>query len=261
MKVLLSSEKYDIVHAFNVPSAFVMKYVKAKRKILSIHGIYAEQVGTLHSSGLSSVIKTAEPQVLKWADKITTDSLYVKNAYKKKMNLELELLPAPIDTTKFDDIPEAAKKEHQVVYIGRDSYEKGIDILKSIELKIKGQVVYCTNVAWREAMTILKSSAVLIVPSRMESIPWVIKEAYYLKIPVIATKVGGIPEIVEDGITGMLIPPNNPTELLNGINSLLEDSKFAKKLADNAYNYCIKNMTYDALLLKYVQFYENQLKC
>ena len=260
LQALLSNKQYDIVHAFNVPSAFIMKSVKAKKKVLSIHGIYAEQVESLHSSSLSSIVKTAEPKVLKWADKITTDSLYVKSAYKEKMNLELELLPAPIDTTKFDAIPEVSKKEDQVVYIGRDSYEKGIDILKKIESRINGTVSYCTNVSWKEAMTVLKSSSLLVVPSRMESIPWVIKEAFYLRIPVIATKVGGVPEIVEDNVTGMLVPPNDPDVLLNTINSLLNDKKLAKKLSDNAYEYCVKKMTYDALLLEYVKFYENLLQ-
>jgi glycosyltransferase involved in cell wall biosynthesis len=260
MKALLSNKQYDIVHAFNVPSAFVMRSVKAKKKVLSIHGVYADQVEALHSSGLSSIVKTAEPKVLKWADKVTTDSLYVKNMYKKKMNLELELLPAPIDTIKFIEIPEVSKKENQIVYIGRDSYEKGIDILKKLESRINGTISYCTNISWKEAMTVLKSSSLLVVPSRMESIPWVIKEAFYLRIPVVATKVGGVPEIVEDDVTGILVPPNDPNKLLNAINSLLIDKELAKKLSDNAYEYCIKNMTYDALLMKYIKFYENLLE-
>ena len=45
---------------------------------------------------------------------------------------------------------------------------------------------------WR----ILKHPALLVIPSRMESIPQVIKEAFYLKIPIIATNVGGIPELI-----------------------------------------------------------------
>jgi spore maturation protein CgeB len=54
-----------------------------------------------------------------------------------------------------------------------------------------------------------------------------------------------------------LVPPNDPDSLLNAINSLLNDKTFAKKLSDNAYEQCIKEMTYDALLPKYVDFYEN----
>jgi len=260
MKALLSKEKYDIVHAFNVPSAFVMKAVKAKKKVLSVHGVYAEQVDSLHSSGISSIVTTAEPKVLKWADKLTTDSAFVKKAYKEKLNLDVELLPSPIDETRFGEIPEVTKIENQVVYVGRDSYEKGIDILRSIENKINGKVVYCTKIPWKEAMTSLKSSSVLAVPSRMESIPWTIKEAFYLKVPVVATTVGGIPEIVEDKVTGILVPPNDSTSLLNAINLVLVNKEMARKFVDNAYQYYLNNLTYDKVLPKYINFYENLLK-
>ena len=260
MKALLSKEKYDIVHAFNVPSAFVMKAVKAKKKVLSVHGVYSEQVDSLHSTGLSSIVTTAEPKVLKWADKLTTDSSFVKKTYKEKLNLDVELLPSPIDETRFAEIPKVTKIENQVVYVGRDSHEKGIDVLRGIENKINGNVVYYTNVPWKEAMTSLKSSAVLVVPSRMESIPWTIKEAFYLKVPVVATTVGGIPEIVQDKVTGILVPPNDPTSLLNAINLVLGNKEMARKLADNAYQYYSNNLTYDKVLPKYINFYENLLK-
>lgn len=260
MKTLVSKERYDIVHAFNVPSAFVMRYVKAKKKVLSVHGVYSEQVESLHSKGISSIVTSAEPKVLKWTDKLTTDSGFVKKTYKEKLNLDVELLPSPIDETRFAEIPEVTKIENQVVYVGRDSYEKGIDILKSIENKINGKVVYCTNVPWKEAMTTLKASAVLVVPSRMESIPWTIKEAYFLKVPVVATTAGGIPEIVQDKITGILVPPNDPSSLLIAINSVLDDKQLARKLVDNAYQYYINNLAYDKVLPKYIKFYEDLIK-
>ena len=78
LKAIVGKEKYDIVHAFNVPSAFAMKYTKAKKKVLSIHGIYSEQVDALHSKTISTVAKITETKVLDWADKLTTDSKIVK---------------------------------------------------------------------------------------------------------------------------------------------------------------------------------------
>ena len=44
LKGLLSTKNYDIVHAFNVPSAFAMRFAKGKKKILSIHGAYSENI-------------------------------------------------------------------------------------------------------------------------------------------------------------------------------------------------------------------------
>jgi len=260
LKGIFDKESYDIVHAFNIPSAFVMRYVKAKKKILSVHGVYSEQVEALHSDTTASLAKSAEARALKWADKLTTDSKMVQKEYKEKLGVDFEFLYAPLDISKFENIPDVSKVENQVVYIGRDSYEKGIDFLKEIESKINGNIKYCTNVEWKEAMTILKSSSLLVVPSRIESIPQVIKEAFYLKIPVVATNVGGIPELITDNVNGILVSPNEPQQLLEAINLLLEDKEKAKKLEESGYDFVMKNLTWEVLLPKYVKFYEGLLE-
>jgi len=260
LKSLFSRESFDIVHAFNVPSAFAMKYAKAKKKVLSVHGVYSEQVGALHSDITAAVVTWAESRVLKWADKLTTDSKKVQQQYKEKLGLDFDCLLAPLDTAKFKEIPNISKIENQVVFIGRDSYEKGIDVLKEIEPKINGKVVYCTNVTWKEAMMTLKASSILAIPSRMESIPQVIKESFYMRVPVVATNVGGIPELITNEVTGLLVPPNDPKKLLDAINQLLENKNKAKKLAEGGFDFVIKNLTWEVLLPKYLNFYKSLIK-
>ncbi|MBM2852270.1 MAG: glycosyl transferase [Candidatus Nitrosotenuis sp.] len=255
-KALFDREKYDVVHAWNAPSAFVMKFIKAKKKILSVHGIYSAQVEILHSKTTSTAVNIGESKVLKWADKLTTDSKLVQKTYKEKYGLNFIYLAAPLDTTKFKEIPEIPRKENQVVYVGRDSFEKGTDILRNIESKINGKVVYCTNIAWKEAMQILKESSLIAIPSRMESLPQVIKEAFYLKTPVVATSVGGIPEIITHNENGILVPPNEPEKLVNAINDLLTNKELRDKLVEKAHDYIIKNFTWEVLLPKYIELYE-----
>lgn len=257
IKAILDREKYDVVHAWNVPSAFVMKFVKAKKKVLSVHGIYSEQVDALHSTATSSMVSNAESKVLKFADVLTTDSKSVQKTYKEKLGLDFVYLPAPLDTKKFNEIPDIKKIDNQIVYVGRDSFEKGTDILRNIEPQIKGKIVYCTNMSWIEAMKNLKASFVLVVPSRMESLPQSIKEAFFLKIPVIATSVGDIPEVIKNNETGILVPPNDPQSLLDAINSLLEDKEKASKMAEHAHDFIIENFTWEKLIPKYVDFYKN----
>jgi glycosyltransferase involved in cell wall biosynthesis len=234
-----------------------MKAARAKKRVLSIHGVFSDQINALHSSMLSTIAEITEERVLKWADKLTTDSKASQKIYKEKLGLDFTYLPSPIDTTKLDKLAEIDKKENQVIYLGRDSYEKGIDILRQIEPQIKGNVIYCTNLPWEEAMLTLKSSSLVVIPSRMESLPTVVKEAFYLKIPVVATSVGGIPEIVEDKVTGVLVPPESPTKLLEEINNLLQNKEYAKQLTDAAYEFVIKNMTWDVVLPRYIKFYED----
>ena len=257
IKAIFDREKYDVVHAWNVPSAFVMKFVKAKKKVLSVHGIYSEQIDMLHSTATSSMVGDAESKVLKFADVLTTDSKSVQKTYKEKFGLDFVYLPAPLDVEKFNEIPHVKEIENQIVYVGRDSFEKGTDILRNIEPKIKGKVVYCTNMSWIEAMKNLRASSILIVPSRMESLPQSIKEAFFLKIPVIATSVGDIPEVVKNNETGILVPSNDPQSLLEAINSLLENKEKASDIAEHAHDFIIKNFTWEKLLPTYTDFYKN----
>ena len=257
LKALSYTKTYDAVHAWNLPSAFIMKQIKSKKKILSVHGIYSDQVNMLHSKVASSLVNFGENRVLDWADTLTTDSKAVQLAYKEKLGKTFEYLPAPLDPDKFKEIPEVKKADNQIVYVGRDSYEKGIDILQSIESKINGKVVYCTNLDWKEAMVKLKESSLLVVPSRMESIPQVIKEAFYLKVPVIATNVGGNPELVTHQETGILVPPEDPEKLTIAINNLLDNEESRRNFADNAFEFINKNFSWDVLLEKYTNLYES----
>ena len=260
ISALLKKESYDIVHAFNVPSAFIMKYIKAKKKVLSIHGVYSEQIGLIHSNYVSSIVSSKEKKILKWADALTSDSLKVKIDYKEKLDLEVTHLSAPLDFTKLKNIPVVPRLKNQVLYLGRDSFEKGIDILKSIENKINAKIIYCTNMPWEEAMIELQRSSILIIPSRIESIPQTIKEAYYFKTPVIATNVGGIPEIIDNDKTGILIPTEDPLALIDSVNSLLIDDLKIKTLTNNAYKFVLTNYSWDNLLPRYIEFYKNLLK-
>jgi glycosyltransferase involved in cell wall biosynthesis len=109
-------------------------------------------------------------------------------------------------------------------------------------------------------MKIIKSSSVVVVPSRMESLPTTVKEAFYLNVPVIGTNVGGIPELIKNNETGILIPPENPSKLAQAVNELLSDKEKSEKLAANGYTFVKNNMTWDVTLPKYIQFYENLLK-
>ena len=257
MKGMLSRENYDVVHAFNVPSAFAMRYAKGKKKVLSVHGMFSEQVNSLHSKVVSSIATNTESKVLKWPNKLTTDSKYTQRLYKEKLDIDFEYLPSPLDVKKFSEIRDVKKIEKQVVYVGRDSHEKGIDILQKAESQINGDVVYCTDLTWEDAMSVIKSSSVVVVPSRMESLPTTIKEAFYLNVPVVGANVGGIPELITDNETGLLVPSENPDKLADRVNELLSNTKKAKKIADNGNDFVKKNMTWDIVLPKYIQFYEN----
>lgn len=74
----------------------------------------------------------------------------------------------------------------------------------------------------------------LILPSNWEGSPQVIMEAMAAGLPVIATAVGGVPEMVEDGITGILVPPRDSESLTQAILQLATAPKLREKMGDAA---------------------------
>jgi glycosyltransferase involved in cell wall biosynthesis len=260
LRSLVDRDSYDIVHGFNIPSAYAMKYAKGKKKVLSVHGVFSEQVNVLHSKSVSLLAKSSESQVLQWPNKLTTDSKATQKLYKEKFDIDFEYLPTPLDTDMFENLDSVKKIENQIAYVGRDSHEKGIDILKAAESEINGNVVYCTDRSWKDAMKIIKSSSIVVVPSRMESLPTTVKEAFYLNVPVIGTDVGGIPELIKNNETGIIVPPENSSKLAQAINELLSDKEKSEKLAINGNTFVKNNLTWNVVLPKYIQFYEDLLK-
>ena len=83
-----------------------------------------------------------------------------------------------------------------------------------------------------EVINYLNTSYVLILPSFSEGRGKVLIEAMAAAKPVIATCVGGIPEIVKDGINGLLVRPNDPSALAEALHKLLKDESLSIKLGE-----------------------------
>jgi glycosyltransferase involved in cell wall biosynthesis len=74
---------------------------------------------------------------------------------------------------------------------------------------------------------------VLVVPSRDDAMPLVPLEAAAFAVPVVATSVGGLPEVIRDGVTGRLVPPERPELLLRAVIELLTDRRLAAACGAN----------------------------
>lgn len=78
---------------------------------------------------------------------------------------------------------------------------------------------------------LMKQMTMLVLPSAREALPLVLLEAMMLGVPVIASPVGGVPEIVSDGVTGLLVAPGDVKALANAVGRLLGDSALRLRLA------------------------------
>ena len=83
------------------------------------------------------------------------------------------------------------------------------------------------------ALSILKACDIFVMPSRTEGTPIALLEAAALGVPIVATNVGGIPELVTTQ-EALLVPPDNPAALASSLMKLAEDRNFAKELSEHA---------------------------
>jgi glycosyltransferase involved in cell wall biosynthesis len=140
----LKGERFDVIHAHNIPSALAMRTLSGHR-VLTLHGVYSEQIGYLHGSTLGRLSKLAERRALRWADTVTAVSSSVAEHYSRQ-GFKVVHIPNAID---LEDLPTEPKRFHdqQIVYNGRLSREKGVDILLegflSSDLKAKLVLIGC----------------------------------------------------------------------------------------------------------------------
>ncbi len=85
-----------------------------------------------------------------------------------------------------------------------------------------------------EALTEISKSDVLVLPSEREGLPRVIVEAFELGTPVISTPVGGVPELIEDGETGLLVE-REPENIADALDKLYSSQELRERLSKNAF--------------------------
>ncbi|NYZ78318.1 glycosyltransferase family 4 protein [Candidatus Micrarchaeota archaeon] len=99
------------------------------------------------------------------------------------------------------------------------------------------------------------ASDVFVLPSLWEPFGMVLAEAMAAGKPAVGTRIGGIPEIIQNNKNGLLAPPHDPRELAHAINRVLDDDKLARRLARAGRKTAAKKFTWDNCTLAYEKFY------
>ena len=118
-----------------------------------------------------------------------------------------------------------------------------------------------SNLAWLPSFRddtpeIYRSFSVFVLPSRREGISNTILEAMASGLPIIATQVGGNPEIVTEGSTGQLVPAHNPEAIAAALLKYIDNPGLVTTHGKNGHKHVINNFSLESMLKGYLNIYE-----
>jgi rhamnosyl/mannosyltransferase len=210
------------------------------------------------------------PLSLAKARTIITGSDYVRNTFLARYQHKSVTITPGVDTTLFAK-PKHAPTGKRVLFVGNAvSGNKGLSVLEQavagmpdVMLHVVGEVaekssapnvVYHGVLHGKALIRQYQNASVFVLPStgKTESFGMVLVEAMACGVPVIGTKVGGIPLVIDDKKTGLLVPPSDVPALTKAIRSLLDDPAKAAKLSNRAYQKTQRTYAWPALVKQYV---------
>jgi glycosyltransferase involved in cell wall biosynthesis len=110
-----------------------------------------------------------------------------------------------------------------------------------------------------DVRALLAASQVFVLATRSEGLPLTVLEAMAAGLPVVASRVGGIPELVVDGETGLLVPPGDPVGLADAIARLLDDRRLRERLGAAGRSRVEQHFGRDAFVEAHLELLRRQL--
>jgi len=156
-------------------------------------------------------------------------------------------------------IPILAQRFPQTIFLfvgdGRErtSLEKRVS-----HLGIKDSVIFAGM--RKDVPEILSILDAFVLPSLNEGLPMALLEAQAAQIPVVATRVGAIPGVLEDGVTGILIPPKDPHAIAEAIIRILSDKQLASGMAQKGFERVRDNFSSEKMGDKYLSIYKEMIE-
>ena len=148
-----------------------------------------------------------------------------------------------------EKITEPSKKDRYVLYFGRFDEEKGVKLFKKLtDIKMIcagsgnleefiNSLPNAENVGFKsgeELKNLIKNAVCSVYPSVWyENCPFSVMESIMLGTPVVGADIGGIPELIDDGKTGLLFEPNNAEDFENKIKTIIKNPALAEEMSRN----------------------------
>jgi glycosyltransferase involved in cell wall biosynthesis len=125
-------------------------------------------------------------------------------------------------------------------------------------LNLGGKVRFRGHLGRIEVASILRGAVAFVLPSRSENCPLAILEAMQAGLPIVATWVGGVPELVRDGKEALLVPAGDPRALAEALRRVLGDAALRRRLGAEAQVRAAR-FTWDRAAMQYEKLYASIL--
>ncbi len=236
---IISSHKTIIVS--DGMGKFVKKWLFIKNKIINIHNGVTEYP-LLERTQSREMLSEKSPSLKNYTGNKWIGTIAELHSIK---NIDIAIRA----------INEIQKESTDLKYIIIGEGEKRNELEKLIKTHKLDNVVFLIG-AITEAGKYLKAFDIFILPSKSEGLPYVLLEAGLANIPTIATNVGGIPEIISDKKTGLLVRPNNEKELASAIKYYLENPLLMIEYANNLKNKVQNEFSIEQMITKTLEVYK-----
>jgi glycogen(starch) synthase len=282
----------DVVHGFNISWEHTMmagwQYARNNGIPFVASPLAHLGTGSRDRVALNSTMRH-QRAMLSRADLLLTNTLVEAQGLRSRgVKTERVGVAGPgVDIPEFvADLPEsAATQKPYVLFVGRMSYDKGAlhavqSVLSLREQGCKLHFVligqeseefsrYIDDLSDRERRYVhvlgvveesvkhayLRESEALLLPSRTDSFGIVLLESWLYSRPVIAAAAGGIPAVVDNGNTGILVPFGDNASLANAIRLVTEDKELNNILGENGYKKLMSQYTWEAVTDKVLEAY------
>jgi glycosyltransferase involved in cell wall biosynthesis len=155
--------------------------------------------------------------------------------------------------------PLAVGKKFKLIFLGQvEKNNYGSDFVQLVKER-----AWCQYAGWAgrdELKCYLKEAAFVALPSLEDNCPMVVLEAMAAGVPVLASNIGGVPDLIEHNKTGLLCDPKEPETFRIGVARLMEDRDFARQLAVRAKQEALERFYPDIIARRHVEIYQEVLK-
>lgn len=138
---------------------------------------------------------------------------------------------------------------------------KGEDFRKYQEMMVHKEkfIVHNEYIPNEMVAELFQKASIVVLPYIEASQSGIVPLAYAFKKPVVATDVGSIPEVVDNGKTGYIVPPKDPKKLAEAIIDLLRDKEKRREMGENAYKKTEEELSWDNIAVKTIEVYKKAL--